>query len=172
MADETQQVGQELENAGKRLKGSTALTSNTGGADSNAGTPAPNIVAPTSADGEDAGVEEEEASLDVTDEARDKADELGVEISTVTGSGKDGRILVSDVERAATEQEAVREQADKLQAAEQEELRNKIESSMTSLDSRRKDAQRRGDTGFANGLAEGYYAVEELLRHVAGASRG
>lgn len=38
-----------------------------------------------------------------TKAAQDKADELGVDITTVKGTGKDGRITVSDIEAAWTD---------------------------------------------------------------------
>lgn len=38
---------------------------------------------------------------DATDSAQKRADELGVDIDKVQGSGQDGRVLVSDVEAAA-----------------------------------------------------------------------
>jgi pyruvate/2-oxoglutarate dehydrogenase complex dihydrolipoamide acyltransferase (E2) component len=44
--------------------------------------------------------------VDATDAARNKAWELGVDISSVQGTGKDGRITVDDVEAAAPEEPA------------------------------------------------------------------
>jgi pyruvate/2-oxoglutarate dehydrogenase complex dihydrolipoamide acyltransferase (E2) component len=41
--------------------------------------------------------------VEVTDAAWAKAEELGVDINTVTGTGADGRITVADVEAAAKE---------------------------------------------------------------------
>ena len=40
---------------------------------------------------------------DATDRAYEVADELGVDLDEVEGSGADGRITVRDVERAASE---------------------------------------------------------------------
>lgn len=39
--------------------------------------------------------------VDATDEAKARAEALGVDIRTVQGTGADGRVLVSDVEAAA-----------------------------------------------------------------------
>lgn len=47
-----------------------------------------------------------EADPEATDEAVKKAAELGVDLSTVAGSGKNGHILVGDVEKAHEDQEA------------------------------------------------------------------
>lgn len=40
--------------------------------------------------------------VDATDSAKVRAEELGVNLDDVQGSGQDGRILVSDVEAAAS----------------------------------------------------------------------
>lgn len=45
-------------------------------------------------------------------------------------------------------------------------VRAKADELMQSLDVRRRQAQRRGDAEFANGLAEGYYALEEIARYI------
>jgi hypothetical protein len=42
-----------------------------------------------------------EGEIEATDAARKKARELGVELSGITGTGADGRVLVADVEQAA-----------------------------------------------------------------------
>ena len=47
-----------------------------------------------------------ETPPDATPDAVEKAAELGVDITTVAGSGKDGRILVADVEAAHDNEEA------------------------------------------------------------------
>ena len=39
--------------------------------------------------------------IETTGAAAERADELGVDLSTVTGTGKDGRITKADVEKAA-----------------------------------------------------------------------
>ena len=44
---------------------------------------------------------ENDGEVDATDAARRKADELGVKLSGVDGTGSGGRVLVKDVERAA-----------------------------------------------------------------------
>lgn len=41
------------------------------------------------------------AEPDATDAAARKAEELGVDLATVDGTGKDGRVTVNDVEAAA-----------------------------------------------------------------------
>lgn len=41
------------------------------------------------------------AEPDATDAAKEKAEELGVDLATVDGTGKDGRVTVNDVEAAA-----------------------------------------------------------------------
>src|SRR5918999_1798175 len=43
----------------------------------------------------------EEGKVNATEAAERKAEELGVDLSTVDGSGKDGRITVGDVDKAA-----------------------------------------------------------------------
>ena len=43
---------------------------------------------------------------DATEAAREKAEELGVDLRTVTGTGENGRILVGDVEKAAIDEES------------------------------------------------------------------
>lgn len=45
--------------------------------------------------------ESAEAEPEATDAAERKAEELGVDLSSVEGTGKDGRVTVGDVERAA-----------------------------------------------------------------------
>jgi hypothetical protein len=45
--------------------------------------------------------DEDDGKVDATDAARRKADELGVKLSDVKGTGSNGRVLVKDVERAA-----------------------------------------------------------------------
>jgi e3 binding domain len=45
--------------------------------------------------------DEDDGNVDATDAARRKADELGVNLSNVKGTGSNGRVLVKDVERAA-----------------------------------------------------------------------
>jgi large subunit ribosomal protein L20 len=44
---------------------------------------------------------EEEGKVHATEAAERKAQELGVDLSTVEGTGKDGRITVGDVDKAA-----------------------------------------------------------------------
>ena len=47
-------------------------------------------------------VEAEDAGeVDATDAARRKADQMGVKLSEVRGTGSNARVLVKDVERAA-----------------------------------------------------------------------
>lgn len=46
------------------------------------------------------------AEPDATDAAALKADELGVDLTTVKGTGKDGRVTVTDVEAAAETSDA------------------------------------------------------------------
>jgi pyruvate/2-oxoglutarate dehydrogenase complex dihydrolipoamide acyltransferase (E2) component len=48
----------------------------------------------------------EEAGPDATPEAVEKAAELGVDLSQVTGTGENGRIKVGDVEKAHEAEEA------------------------------------------------------------------
>jgi 2-oxoglutarate dehydrogenase E2 component (dihydrolipoamide succinyltransferase) len=57
---------------------------------------------------------------DVTPKAQELADEKGIDISTVEGSGKDGRVLVEDVEKVLEEREA----AAKAEEASQEQPRH------------------------------------------------
>lgn len=64
----------------------------------------PNLATPGSAPPTESDVSE--ADIDATDEARDKAGELGVDLATVTGTGKDGRIKVVDVEKAAIDEDS------------------------------------------------------------------
>lgn len=45
--------------------------------------------------------DEDDENVDATDAARRKADELGVNLSNVKGTGSNGRVLVKDVERTA-----------------------------------------------------------------------
>lgn len=45
------------------------------------------------------------AAIDATPTARDLADEQGIDLATLEGTGKDGRILKSDVEAAIKERE-------------------------------------------------------------------
>ncbi|MGH7540069.1 MAG: 50S ribosomal protein L21 [Gemmatimonadota bacterium] len=44
-------------------------------------------------------------AIDVTDVARELAEEHGIDLASLEGTGKDGRILKSDVEKAIREQE-------------------------------------------------------------------
>lgn len=46
----------------------------------------------------------DESEVDATDEARAKAEELGVDLRTVKGTGQNGRIKVGDVESAAVDE--------------------------------------------------------------------
>ena len=55
---------------------------------------------PTEADGAAAG-ETDDRQVQATNAARQRAQELGVELSTLEGTGSGGRILVRDVQRAA-----------------------------------------------------------------------
>jgi pyruvate/2-oxoglutarate dehydrogenase complex dihydrolipoamide acyltransferase (E2) component len=48
----------------------------------------------------DGSYDEDGGDLRYTEAAYDRAQELGVDISTVTGTGKNGRITVGDVENA------------------------------------------------------------------------
>lgn len=45
------------------------------------------------------------AELDITDSAREMAEEAGLDLSTVVGTGKEGRILKSDVQKAIKERD-------------------------------------------------------------------
>ncbi len=45
------------------------------------------------------------AAIEITDAARELAEEHGIDLSTIEGSGKEGRILKSDIESAIKEQE-------------------------------------------------------------------
>ena len=56
---------------------------------------------PTEADGAAAG-ETDDRQVQATNAARQRAQELGVELWTLEGTGSGGRILVRDVQRAAT----------------------------------------------------------------------
>jgi len=64
-------------------------------------TPTPAASAAPAAEEE---VPAEEAEVDATDAAEEKAEELDVDITEVEGSGQEGRVLVDDVEEAADEQ--------------------------------------------------------------------
>jgi pyruvate/2-oxoglutarate dehydrogenase complex dihydrolipoamide acyltransferase (E2) component len=44
---------------------------------------------------------EEKGKVHATDAAERKAEELGVDLSTVEGTGQEGRITVGDVDKAA-----------------------------------------------------------------------
>jgi len=46
----------------------------------------------------------DEASVDATDAAREIAEEKGVDLSALAGSGEDGRVLLSDVEDANSDE--------------------------------------------------------------------
>jgi hypothetical protein len=60
------------------------------------------VLDPSMPEGEDRESEDaEDGKLDATDAARRKANELGVKLSDVRGTGSNGRVLVKDVERAA-----------------------------------------------------------------------
>ena len=48
---------------------------------------------------------EEEGKVHATDAAERKAEELGVDLSAVEGTGQEGRITVGDVEQAAKDGE-------------------------------------------------------------------
>ena len=48
-----------------------------------------------------AGLYDADREISTTKAAEAKADKLGVDINTITGSGKDGKITVADVENAA-----------------------------------------------------------------------
>ena len=59
------------------------------------------VLDPSMPEGEDQESEDEDdGKLDATDAARRKANELGVKLSDVRGTGSSGRVLVKDVERA------------------------------------------------------------------------
>ena len=45
------------------------------------------------------------AEFDITDSAREMAEEAGLDLSTVAGTGKEGRILKSDVQKAIKERD-------------------------------------------------------------------
>lgn len=64
---------------------------------------------------------------DITPKAQELADEKGVDLSTVEGSGKDGRILVEDVEKVVDAQdeksEAAEAQAEAKAEADEEALK-------------------------------------------------
>jgi pyruvate/2-oxoglutarate dehydrogenase complex dihydrolipoamide acyltransferase (E2) component len=47
-----------------------------------------------------AGAVEAPAEIDATDEAKELADEEGIDLASIEGSGKDGRITKNDVQRA------------------------------------------------------------------------
>jgi len=47
----------------------------------------------------------EAVEVDATDTARSLADEAGIDLSTIEGTGKDGRILKSDVQKAIKERD-------------------------------------------------------------------
>lgn len=55
---------------------------------------------------------------DVTPKAQELADEKGVDLSQVEGSGKDGRILVEDVEKVVEERDSAMEAEDPAEDAE------------------------------------------------------
>jgi len=46
-----------------------------------------------------------EATFDITDAARELAEEHGIDLATIEGSGKEGRILKSDIDKAIKELE-------------------------------------------------------------------
>ena len=48
--------------------------------------------------------DETEGKVEATEAAERKAQELGVDLSTVEGTGKEGRITVGDVDKAAKAQ--------------------------------------------------------------------
>ena len=47
----------------------------------------------------------DEAAFDITDAARALAEEHGIDLATIEGSGKEGRILKSDIDKAIKEKE-------------------------------------------------------------------
>lgn len=71
--------------------------------------------APVESQSEVAGEPEAATDVDITDAARDLAEEHGLDLSTIEGTGKEGRILKSDVEKAIGERE------DEAEAPEAEE---------------------------------------------------
>ena len=46
-----------------------------------------------------------EATINITDAARELAEENGIDLATIEGSGKEGRILKSDIDKAIKEKE-------------------------------------------------------------------
>jgi large subunit ribosomal protein L20 len=58
------------------------------------------------AEAEPASTEPEAESVEATEAAERDAEELGVDVTEVEGSGEEGRVLVEDVEEAAAENEA------------------------------------------------------------------
>ena len=64
------------------------------------------------AEAAEGGVAEEEGELDASDAARRQAEELGVDLSQVEGTGSEGRIIVSDVVEAS--EDAARREAEEL----------------------------------------------------------
>ena len=52
-------------------------------------------------------VAEDDGEVKITEAAQELADELGVDVSTIEGSGVDGRITKGDVEAVAPELEEV-----------------------------------------------------------------
>lgn len=63
--------------------------------------PGQGAVARTLEELEDEVAADEAGELDVTDAAKAKAEELGIDLSQVKGTGKEGRIIAPDVEAAA-----------------------------------------------------------------------
>ncbi|CAA9506537.1 MAG: hypothetical protein AVDCRST_MAG12-2987 [uncultured Rubrobacteraceae bacterium] len=48
---------------------------------------------------------EEEGKVHATDAAERKAEELGVDLSTIEGTGREGRVTAGDVDKAAKDGE-------------------------------------------------------------------
>lgn len=67
--------------------------------------PLEEIAGPREGDAPEDAEAVEETETETTDAAQEKADELGIDINAVDGTGQDGRVLVSDVEDYAKENE-------------------------------------------------------------------
>lgn len=66
----------------------------------------PEVAKEEAAAGAEAATVEGPAEVEITDAARDLAEEHGIDLASIEGTGKDGRILKGDVEKAIKERES------------------------------------------------------------------
>lgn len=100
-----------------------------------------------------------------TNAAERRAGELGVDLARVEATGANGQATIEDVEKAALAQmEAFNGARAAATDPEADPVRATASRVLLELDAQRRNAQRRGEAAYANGVAQGYYAVEEIVR--------